>query len=204
MEIIHTRLLDKVAYGTMYARRYATQEAAVRSGLVQRNASRSNSVRRYVVKFNSLKPEDHDEVIAAFEVCDGPATGFLIKDWADYSVNQGSLGNAPAGTTAVQLKKVYTWGGQTKDRKITKPVAGAVVEQYVAGVWTAKAGTLDTTTGLFTPTTAWTTGAPLRWTGEFDVPVRFVNDELPFEYNNYNALSGNVELEEDIAQVIDP
>lgn len=199
---IEARLLDCVAYGTVYARRYATQEALLRSGLVRRNASRNSSLRRYIINFQNLNLDDHEEVISAFEVCDGAAIGFRIKDWADYTATLESLGNTPgANQTPVQLIKTYTFGATTKTRTITKPTSGSVVV-YSNGV--AKAGTYSTSTGLFTPTTNWTAGHALTWSGEFDVPVRFASDDLAFSYDNVRALTANVELEEALDQVIDP
>lgn len=97
-------------------------------------------------------------------------------------------------TASVQLKKTYTLGSQSTIRPIVKPVSATV---YANGV--AKAGTLDTTTGLFTPTSAWTAADVVTWTGEFDVPVTFASDELIFDYNNFQALTSNIELEEDFS-----
>jgi uncharacterized protein (TIGR02217 family) len=94
----------------------------------------------------------------------------------------------------VQLYKTYTKGALSTQRTITKPRANVVV--YEGGV--AKAGTLDTLTGLFTPSTAWTTGAALTWSGEFRVPVRFDNDFLPMTIDSRNAngyaMNGSVQL----------
>lgn len=121
---------------------------------------------------------------------------FLVKDWLDFEATLEPLGNAPSGSTAVQLKKTYVFGPASHVREITKPVAGAQVFQN--GV--LKAGTLDTATGLFTPTTAWTAGQPLTWTGEFRVPVRFNNDYMPMTIDTksggHHLVSGNVELVE--------
>ena len=63
---------------------------------------------------------------------------------------------------------------------------------YQAGV--SKAGSLDTATGLFTPTTNWTAATALTWTGEFDTPVRFDNDYLPATWDNYQVRTVDVEL----------
>lgn len=211
-------------------------------------------------------------MIAAFNACQGAATGFRFKDWGDYqataeaittivshvitgttisasatdnSFNDSANGFVTAGfvvgdrfkttvtgnttltyvvvsvtagkmivtgavttqaagasfsittlTASVQLKKTYTLGSQSTSRPIVKPVNGTVTV-YSNGV--AKAGTLDTVTGLFTPTTAWTAGHAITWTGEFDVPVTFASDDLIFDYNNFQALTSNIELEEDFS-----
>lgn len=39
----------------------------------------------------------------------------------------------------------------------------------------------------------------VTWTGEFDVPVTFASDDLIFDYNNFQALTSNIELEEDFS-----
>jgi hypothetical protein len=63
-----------------------------------------------------------------------------------------------------------------------------------------KPGTLDTLTGLFTPTTAWTSGRALWWAGEFRVPVRFNNDFMPASIDSQNEnrkfIRGAIELVE--------
>jgi uncharacterized protein (TIGR02217 family) len=123
------------------------------------------------------------------------AHSFLVKDPLDYQCTAESLGSAPSGTQAVQLTKTYGIPGIAQYvRNITKPVVGAVV--YQNGI--AKTGTLDTLTGLFTPTTSWSAGQPLTWTGEFRVPVRFNSDFVPVTVDSKGGgtfrVNGSVEL----------
>jgi len=99
-------------------------------------------------------------------------------------------------TASIQLRKTYLLGGETTIRPIVKPVAGTVTV-YANGI--AKAGTLDTTTGLFTPTSPWINGEVITATFEFDVPVMFASDELIFDYANFNALTTDIELLEDFS-----
>lgn len=204
--MIETRLLDQAAYGTVFARGYRTVEVPIKTGVVRRGVTRQNSLRRFVVKFHRLLPADHATVIAAFEVCDGAATAFRLRDPSDYTGTNEALGNTPgANQTPMQLIKTYSFGGTDKTRKITKPITGAVIEQADgAGGWAVKAGTLATTTGLFTPDTNWTAGRAVRATFEFDVPVRFASDDLAFAYDEYAALTADVELVEDLDQVLNP
>jgi len=123
------------------------------------------------------------------------AHSFLVEDPLDYSCTDESLGSAPSGTQPVQLTKTYGIPGiASYVRDITKPRVGAVIKQN--GV--TKAGTLDTTTGLFTPTTSWSAGQPLTWTGEFLVPVRFASDLAAVTVDNKGHgnfyVNGSVEL----------
>jgi uncharacterized protein (TIGR02217 family) len=128
-----------------------------------------------------------------YHACKGAAYAFRFKDWSDYRCTSEALGTAPSsGTAAIQLRKTYANGGFSTVRDITKPVSGTVTV-FVNGV--AKAGTLDTTTGRFTPTSAWS-GGTLTWTGEFDVPVRFATDEMASTYDNFKLIQTTLDLEE--------
>lgn len=196
-DFIEERLLDEVANGFAGGPTWYTQEVELRSGIIRRTAVRSRPRYRYSAPYQHISPAKCQLVVAAFNACQGKARGFRFKDWADYSVVNQALGNTPAAdTTPVQLVKTYTFGSQTISRTIKKPVSATVQEADGVGGWATKAGTLDTATGLFTPTSAWTAGRALRWTGEFDVPVRFASDDLIFSFNTLNALSADVDIEE--------
>ncbi len=140
--------------------------------------------------FSNITPTQYDAVLAAFYAARGALDGFRHKDWLDYAATLESLGNTPgANMTPVQLIKTYTSGAVTYVRTIKKPVSATV---YSNGV--SKAGTLVTSTGLFTPTTNWTAGQALTWTGEFDVAVRFANDYLPATWDNKGVRTVDLEL----------
>ena len=191
-DFIETRLLDEVANGFGGGPTWYTQQVELKSGIVRRTAIRSRPRYRFSAPYQNISPTKTALIIAAFNACQGSAVGFRFKDWADYSVTAHAIGNTPgANMTPVQLYKSYTFGSTTVTRPIKKPVSATV---YSNGV--SKAGTLDTTTGIFTPTTNWTAAQALTWTGEFDVPVRFSSDDLIFDFNTLNALSANIDLEE--------
>jgi len=193
-DFIESRLLDEVANGFAGGPTWYTQTVELKSGVIRRTAIRSRPRYRYSASYLNISPAKTALVIAAFNACQGAARGFRFKDWADYSVTAEAIGNTPgANMDPVQLYKSYTFGGTTITRTISKPVSGSVTV-YSNGV--SKAGTLDTTTGLFTPTTNWTAAQAMTWTGQFDVPVRFSSDDLMFDFNTLNALSANVDLEE--------
>lgn len=193
-DFIESRLLDKLAFGFQGGPTWYTLVTDLQSGVQRRKALRSRPKYRYTLPYQNIDLTDTAAVIAAFNACQGAAVGFRLKDWTDYSVTAQAIGNTPgANLTPVQLYKTYTFGATTVQRPIKKPVSGTVTV-YSNG--TPKTGTLDTTTGLFTPTTNWTAGQALTWTGEFDVPVRFSSDELVFDLNNPGRLSANIEVEE--------
>jgi uncharacterized protein (TIGR02217 family) len=177
MTIIATRLSAKVEVGFSAVVAFSTRVVELKTGYERRNANWLNPKRRFTARTAGWNAEMRAELLNLAHAARGSLYSWLFKDWNDYSVTAQSLGVAPSGTTAVQLVKTYTYGSETYTRTITKPVASTVTV-YQNGV--AKAGSLDEATGLFIPTTAWTTGQPLTWTGEFLVPVRFASDDIEF------------------------
>lgn len=184
------------AFGWQGGPEFHTRIVGLRNGHERRNANWDQVRHRFTLPMQNQPSDEYLTVLkSAHLAMRGMTHSFLVKDYSDFIANGESLGLAPAGTAAVQLRKVSTFGMATYERVITKPVAGAVVMQ--AGV--AKAGTLDTATGLFTPATAWTEGSPLAWSGEFRVPVRFAQDHLPFSIDTRFAdgrfaMNGSVSL----------
>ena len=174
MSVIETRLSPKAERGFSAIPESSTRIITLNNGHERRNGNWANKRRRYSAQHAAWTQAMRDELLNLIHATEGALYGFLYKDWSDYRVTNQSLGTAPSGTTAVQLAKDYTFGARTHTRTITRPDA-ATVTVYEDGV--AKAGTLDATTGLFTPGTAWAGGA-VTWTGEFNVPVRFASDSV--------------------------
>lgn len=177
MTIIATRLSPKVEAGFTAAPAFRTNIKRLRSGMETRNADWAIPRRSFSATYGAHQQALRTELLGVLHACMGQLHQFLFKDWSDYSATGTSLGVAPSGTTAVQLVKTYTYGSQTFTRTIKRPVSGTVTV-YQAGV--AKAGTVDTATGLFTPTTSWTAGQPLTADFQFDVLVRFDADFMEF------------------------
>lgn len=177
MSELETRMDDCVALGFQAEPAYSTTINTLDNGREQRNQNWTRARRSFEAEHRNFPIADAALLLALFHAVAGMAHSFRFKDWTDYSVVGGALGLTPgANQTPVQLVKVYTAGALTRTRTIQKPVAGTVTV-YENGV--AKAGTIDTATGLFTPTTNWTAGATLTADFEFDVPVRFASDALP-------------------------
>ena len=195
--ILDTELDPCIAFGFAGGPEFSTRITTLANGHERRNANWSSPRHRFTAPFANISTGDYREIKRVFLACRGQAYGFLFRDPLDYQATNEPLGDAPAESTPVQLTKVSTADGVDYTRTITRPdPAGFTL--YQAGV--AKAGMLDATTGLFTPTTAWTTGEPLTWTGEFRIPVRFASDWLPFSIDNKRdadfAVNGSVEIVE--------
>ena len=187
------------AYGWMGGPEFNTRIVTMKNGHERRNANWAQMRHHYTLPFQNITDDDYlGDLKAVFLAMLGQTHSFLAKDHSDFEAVSEALGTSPAGSTPVQLKKTYTFGSATYVRSILKPKAGTVTV-YQNGV--AKAGTYSTTTGLFTPTTAWTAAATLTWDGEFFVPVRFASDLLQMTIDskrggvNY-AMNGSIELVE--------
>lgn len=160
----------------------------------------------YILPFQNIESQEYlDYIKSAFMALGGPTDSFLVKDWGDFQAFQEPLGVAPSGSTPVQLLKTYDFQGLVYySRQITKPLQIWVNPDESIGTFllrsngVTKPGTLNTLTGLFTPTDPWTPGQELDWTGEFRVPCRFDQFSLPSTIDNRRgdgyAANGSVSL----------
>lgn len=197
MSFIEQRLLECVAYGTQGGPTWLTRRIGLRNGVIRRNPVRSRPLYRGAIIYRNLQEEDHVEVLNAFNACMGGVHSFRLKDWTDYQAADELLSVLGTGSLqSVQLAKRYTFGPQVVSRPIRKPVTGTVT---LTANGSPLVASIDYTTGIaeFTATAS----AVLRWSGEFDVPVMFSDDELAFEMVDRNTdgffLTADVALEED-------
>ena len=199
MAFIETRLLDCVSYGTAGGPTWLTRKVSLRSGIIRRNPLRSRPLYRFNLLYRNLEPEDHAEVVGAFNACFGGVHSFRLKDWSDFqAVNELMSVLGTGSPQTVQLSKIYEFGNQNVERPIKKPVTGTVV---ITDDGAPISATIDYTTGMTTFTAS--VGGILRWSGEFDVPVMFEDDSLSFSFDNKSAsglfLTSDVSLMEDIS-----
>jgi uncharacterized protein (TIGR02217 family) len=196
---IEERLLECVSYGTSGGPTWLTRRTGLNSGIIRRNPKRSRPLYRFALIYRNLLPEHHTEVLNAFNACMGGVDSFRLKDWADFEASAEVMDELGDGTEQTQqLYKRYTFGSRTIARPIRKPVVDTVV---VTANGSPIAADLDYTTGVVSYTAP--NGSVVRWSGEFDVPVMFSDDELSFSFADKNAqgffLTADVQLEEDFA-----
>lgn len=168
-----------ISFGAVGGPGYSTDVVVMGGGAEQRNQNWSAARCAYDVARACKTLAIRDELIAFFRIAKGRANGFRFKDWTDYEVatTEGVLSSLGSGQ--YQLQKRYTHAGGTEDRDIQKPVSGTAAV-YTSGDVLLVAGvdyTIDTTTGIITVQGS-PTPAPAKWSGEFDVPVRFDIDRL--------------------------
>lgn len=115
------------------------------------------------------------EFVDLWHACGGRYNTFKFRHWSDYIATGSAIATGDGTTVAFQLYRTYTAGAVTRTRKITRPVQGSVVA-YVAGVPTAV--TVNEGTGVITFGSAPANGAAITADFQFDIPVRFGDDEL--------------------------
>lgn len=191
MAYINTRLDECVAYGFSGGPAWNTLVVNMDNGREQRNGQWLYPKHRYSAQFMNVRPQARDEILNAFHAARGKLHAFRFKDWNDYTATSEAIAPAIGTSTAVQLVKSYTFGSEVSTRLIQAPVSGAVIYKDGSPV----SGTLDTATGLFTPSAPWAAGS-YTWSGEFDVWVRFDSDYNAFTIGDWQAHTADIELVE--------
>lgn len=189
MAYINTRLSTCVAYGFSGGPEYSTLIVTMDNGKEQRNRQWLYPRHKYSAQYLNLSKEAQKEIIAAFHAAVGQLHNFRFKDANDFTAVNEPLSPSIGTSTPVQLIKTYLLGSQATVRQIQAPVSGAVIRRNGVAV----PGTLDVTTGLFTPSSPWVAGT-FTWSGEFDVWVRFNSDFNAFSINAPNARTSDIEL----------
>lgn len=164
------RFPEDVSVGSKFGPGYSTSIARNIGGFEASNQNWSMPLYEGDVGYGVRTQAELDSLLAFFHGVAGMHNGFRFKNFNDFAVT-GAQGTFIQLTgTTWQMYKTYTYGALTKARKISKPIAGAVI----AG---GGSYSLDTTTGIIT-TLGSPTVPPTSWTGEFDTPVRFDLDKM--------------------------
>jgi len=188
------RFPDRISYGARGGPRRLTQIVTLKSGFEERNQSWQHSRRQYNASMGIRRLAHLEEVIEFWEARRGQLHGFRWKDWTDFkscrtkqviSATDQLIDNGNGTKTEYQLVKRYINGGEEYIRPIRKPVTGTVVVSINDVETTAY--TIDHTTGIITFTSAPANGAVIKAGYEFDVPVRFDNQQIDISYDGFEA-----------------
>lgn len=178
--MIEERLDREIEVGAKRRIRYSTDLITTDGGHTVTNQRWRYPLFAFDFKLEPGDPDTDDDLslqafINLFHVAGGRHTTFRFRDWRDYSAEAQSLGTGDGSTTQFQLRRVYQLGASVRYRKVTRPVAGTVVG-YKNGI--ASTASVDTSTGILTFASAPANGVAVTADFEFDLPVRFENDEL--------------------------
>lgn len=176
-------------------RRVATGRTSVvqlLNGSENRNAMWKFKKMRFSASYALLDHAAQQEVSSAFMAANAMLYLFRFRDYGDYRVENSPLVGVQAGTKEpVQLTKRYTFGPVNVDRELQAVVKAVVTDNDGAEV----AGTLNTVLGTFTPTSNWGAG-PYKWSGVFDLWVRFASDEFDMTMLTLDIATTDIELVE--------
>jgi uncharacterized protein (TIGR02217 family) len=203
------RFPDNISYGSVGGPKYSNTLVISDSGWEYTNINWENARHEFNVAMGVRSMSELSELIKFFHMTRGRAHSFRYKNWLDYKSCDVEdiitpfdqvFGTGDGTTKTFQLTKTYILFGiaeliNTID--IKKPVPSSVVVSidYVTKVVNTDY-TINYTTGVVTFNTAPTTGAVLRWGGEFDLPCRFDVDELQVTLDFYEHGSSNIPIVE--------
>jgi uncharacterized protein (TIGR02217 family) len=186
MAFHEVRFSTRIAYGSQGGPMRKTEIAELDSGYEERNTPWADSRRKYDISYGIKDLNDMHEVLEFWEARRGRLHGFRFKDWSDWkscapltntAFGDQTIGTGTGALTTFQLKKTYSAASSPYVRTIKKPVSGTV-KIGVNGSNVSSGWTVDTTTGIVTFSSAPANGHSVTAGFEFDVPVRFLDDEV--------------------------
>lgn len=184
-----------ISKGSSGGPRRVTDVVTLRSGFEQRNTIWADSRRMYNAGLGLQDIRDIYPVLEFFEARRGRLHGFRWKDWSDYKTtnpidqvtfNDTVIGVGDGSTTVFQLKKTYSSSSNPWTRVITKPVEGTVVLALDSVQLTEGSDFLVDYSSGFVYFGFILTGI-ISVGFEFDVPVRFDQDEISVNVEQFNA-----------------
>lgn len=189
---INKRLSLSVESGFVGGPEWSTDIKSTSGGREVRNRLWQYPKHHYTASLTVFTPANILELRSLFYACAGQWGVFRFRDMMDYVATSEILAVSFGSKTPVQLIKTYTFGDQSFSRQIQAPVSGAATVFDADGV-TPIFGTMDYTTGLFTPADPWPHSTAF-WSGQFDVWVRFASDYGSLTAVTLNAMTADIEL----------
>lgn len=184
------RFNTEIRYGTTGGITFSTDISTKRSGHENRNGNWYDGKGKWDLGSDVYNKLEIEALTAVFRERQGSLGAFRFKDWSDWraTVTQGKLAVEMAEdlTLRVQMVKEYSWGGESVQRRITKPVPGTITF-YDSDGNVVPDVIVDFTSGAVTMPVMDIT---LHWSGEFDVPARFGQDKFDVQFEGYDRGSG--------------
>lgn len=169
------RLDENIEKGAEGGPTFSTTVFTFSSGAEQRNQNWARVRSSYDISYGIQQKAQYAAVRSFFYARRGRFRGFLFKDWTDYFTTAEPIATADGVGKIYQLVVTYTDDVSPFTRRITRPLASSLV-MYVDGV--SKAYSLGSL-GVVTLTDLPTIGQVVTADFQFDVPVRFDQDDLP-------------------------
>jgi len=185
-------------YGWEGGPTFKTQIVELKSGRERRNAEWARVRHQYSAPFNNIDPAAYANIKQMHLVCRGMLNVFRFRDELDYQAINEQFGTGTGTQREFQLSKISTLDGVSYTREVFALAGNPTIT--VNGTPTT-AFAVNSRTGLVIFDSAPAAAAVLRWSGIFDIWVRFTTDYLPFSIDNKGrdeqyAINGSVSLTE--------
>ena len=176
-------------YGWNGGPEFRTSIVEMANGRERRNADWSQARHRYSTPYLNIGKDAYRLIKQMHLVCRGQLHAFRFRDQLDYQATNEIFGIGDGVEVEFPLRKVSTIDGISYDRFVY-----AILTASVTVNGSVATPTIDMDRGTVTFAAPPTDGHILRWTGEFDIWVRFNQDYLPFSIDNPDATNGTVDL----------
>jgi uncharacterized protein (TIGR02217 family) len=172
---------------------FKTLISELQNGDEYRNAEWIECRHRATAPFLNISKDAYREIKRMFLVCRGMAYVFRFVDELDNEATNEIFAVGDSATDEFQLCKISIADGVEYQRNVYAIRIGSVPTVTVDGTPTT-AFTINYRTGKVLFDSPPALNAVLRWSGEFDLWVRFATDEIPFSLDNPDATNGSVIL----------
>jgi uncharacterized protein (TIGR02217 family) len=172
---------------------FKTLISELQNGDEYRNAEWIECRHRATAPFLNISKDAYREIKRMFLVCRGMAYVFRFVDELDNEATNEIFAIGDSATDEFQLCKISIADGVEYQRNVYAIRIGSVPTVTVDGTPTT-AFTINYRTGKVLFDSPPALNAVLRWSGEFDLWVRFATDEIPFSLDNPDATNGSVIL----------
>lgn len=190
-----------------------------KTGVHKTNVNRYDPTEVLTVNMGLLTTAQRDYLIKMWRGGYGSGVGFRVRVIYDYTATLEAFATSNGVLTQFQLYKTYTRPGVTARqdvRAIVKPVVQVAKETnsfqlyepngttprvqtqfriYRNGVELTTGWTANAKTGLVTFSSPPAAGT-LQWSGEFDVPMCFMGNTIPFKHDVTTSEAQNVSFRE--------
>ena len=200
------RFDENISFSSAGGPMFRTSVVELDSGFEQRNQEWTYPRHEYDVSFGAKRLNLMHDLLEFYWSVGGRLHGFRFKDWFDYKScavtdtpanSDQQIGIGDGATQDFQIIKTYQKGALSWVRQIFKPVSGTLLVAVNSVAQTEGVDyTVDYTTGVISFSVA-PAGALVISAGyEFDVPVRFMSDELVQSYDSYENLNADLRVVE--------
>lgn len=176
-------------YGWEGGPSFSTRIVSMANGRERRNAIWANARHSYTAPFLNISREAYRQIKQMHLVCRGQLHCFRFRDALDYTATNDVFDIGDGTKTTFQISKFSTIDGITYQRNVY-----ALVSVSVTVNGEEADPTINMNNGEVSFASPPESGAVLRWSGVFDIWVRFNQDDLPFTLDNPNATNGQVTL----------